>query len=149
MEIYIYDETFLIWQLRHWYLTKCLAFWLNCFCIKLDFTGSGISTHTLDSGIGTFPLPDYSVNAGCKSVPKGKAQGENDPLFPQGRHGSGIKIPHKAWTLERELSSLEEDYIMGQDSTQLEGKLVPSQVADTGQEGTDYLLAHCFFFVFF
>lgn len=103
------------------------------------FAGSGIFTHTLDSGIGTFPLPDYSVNAGCKSVPKGKAQGENDPSFPQGRHGSGIKIPHKAWTLERELSSLEEDYIMGQkmDGTPLEGKLAPNQVADTSQEGAD------------
>ncbi|KAK3519226.1 hypothetical protein QTP70_022212 [Hemibagrus guttatus] len=103
------------------------------------FAGSGISTHTLDSGIGTFPLPDYSVNAGCKSVPKGKAQGENDPPFPQGRHGSGIKIPHKAWTLERELSSLEEDYIMGQemDRTPLEGMLAPNQVADMGQEGAD------------
>lgn len=103
------------------------------------FAGSGIFTHTLDSGIGTFPLPDYSVNAGCKSVPKGKAQGENDPSFPQGRHGSGIKIPHKAWTLERELSSLEEDYIMGQkmDGTPLEGKLAPNQVADASQEGAD------------
>ncbi|KAM9445397.1 nck-associated protein 5-like isoform 1-T3 [Clarias gariepinus] len=103
------------------------------------FAGSGISTHTLDSGIGTFPLPDYSMNAGCKSIPKGKAQGETDPSFPQGRHGSGIKIPHKAWTLERELSSLEEDYIMGQeiDSTPLEGKLAPNQVANTGQEGAD------------
>lgn len=115
---------------------------LKCFNIKLVLTGSGISTHTLDSGIGTFPLPDYSMNAGCKSIPKGKAQGETDPSFPQGRHGSGIKIPHKAWTLERELSSLEEDYIMGQeiDSTPLEGKLAPNQVANTGQEGT-YIFA--------
>lgn len=103
------------------------------------FAGSGISTHTLDSGIGTFPLPDYSVNAGCKSVPKGKAQRENDPPFPQGRHGSGIKIPHKAWTLERELSSLDEDFIMGQEMerTPLEGKLAPNQAADMVQEGAD------------
>ncbi|KAI4876015.1 hypothetical protein NFI96_019279 [Prochilodus magdalenae] len=103
------------------------------------FAGSGISTHTLDSGIGTFPLPDYSANAGCKSIPKGKAQGENDPSLPQGRHGSGMKIPHKAWTLERELSSLEEDYIMGQEvnSATLEGKVVPSQVAGMSHEGTD------------
>lgn len=120
--------------------------YLNCFNIELVCTGSGISTHTLDSGIGTFPLPDYSVNAGCKSVPKAKAQGENDPSFPQGRHGSGIKIPHKAWTLERELSSLEEDYILGQemDSTPLESKLAHTQVAGTGLEGTDYLLVHWF-----
>ncbi|XP_066527366.1 nck-associated protein 5-like isoform X2 [Hoplias malabaricus] len=103
------------------------------------FPGSGISTHTLDSGIGTFPLPDYSANTGCKSIPKGKAQGENDPSLPQGRHGSGMKIPHKAWTLERELSSLEEDYIMGQevDGANLEGKTAPGQVADVNHEGTD------------
>ncbi|KAG9269060.1 nck-associated protein 5-like isoform X1 [Astyanax mexicanus] len=103
------------------------------------FAGSGISTHTLDSGIGTFPLPDYSANAGCKSIPKGKAQGENDPSLPQGRHGSGMKIPHKAWTLERELSSLEEDYIMGQevDSATLQGKIAPHQVADMSHEGAD------------
>ncbi|KAL7864261.1 hypothetical protein AOLI_G00156810 [Acnodon oligacanthus] len=103
------------------------------------FAGSGISTHTLDSGIGTFPLPDYSANAGCKSIPKGKAQGESDPSLPQGRHGSGMKIPQKAWTLERELSSLEEDYIMGQevDGATLEGKIVPSQVANMSHEGAD------------
>ncbi|XP_076840599.1 nck-associated protein 5-like isoform X2 [Brachyhypopomus gauderio] len=79
------------------------------------FAGSGISTHTLDSGIGTFPLPDYSTNAGCKNMPKVKAQGEKEPSLTQGIHGSGVKIPHKAWNLERELSSLEEDYIMGQE----------------------------------
>uniref|UniRef100_A0A673KWU8 Nck-associated protein 5-like n=1 Tax=Sinocyclocheilus rhinocerous TaxID=307959 RepID=A0A673KWU8_9TELE len=79
------------------------------------FAGSGISTHTLDSGIGTFPLPDYSANAGCKSIPKGKAHGESDPSHLQGKHGSGMKMSHKAWTLERELSSLEEDYMGGQD----------------------------------
>uniref|UniRef100_A0A8C1SBK0 NCK-associated protein 5-like n=1 Tax=Cyprinus carpio TaxID=7962 RepID=A0A8C1SBK0_CYPCA len=75
------------------------------------FAGSGISTYTLDSGIGTFPLPDYSANAGCKSIPKGKAHGESDPSHLQGKHGSGMKMSHKAWTLERELSSLEEDYM--------------------------------------
>uniref|UniRef100_A0A8C1DTE5 NCK-associated protein 5-like n=1 Tax=Cyprinus carpio carpio TaxID=630221 RepID=A0A8C1DTE5_CYPCA len=79
------------------------------------FAGSGISTYTLDSGIGTFPLPDYSANAGCKSIPKGKAHGESDPTHLQGKHGSGMKISHKAWTLERELSCLEEDYMGGQD----------------------------------
>uniref|UniRef100_A0A671RLZ2 Nck-associated protein 5-like n=1 Tax=Sinocyclocheilus anshuiensis TaxID=1608454 RepID=A0A671RLZ2_9TELE len=79
------------------------------------FAGSGISTHTLDSGIGTFPLPDYSANAGCKSIPKGKAHGEIDPSHLQGKHSSGMKMSHKAWTLERELSSLEEDYMGGQD----------------------------------
>lgn len=99
--------------------------------------GSGISTHTLDSGIGTFPLPDYSTNTGCKSIPKGKVQADNDPSLPQGRHGSGMKIPHKAWTLERELSSLEEDYIMGQEMhrTVLEGVMEPGHIADIAHEG--------------
>uniref|UniRef100_A0A671PZM4 NCK-associated protein 5-like n=1 Tax=Sinocyclocheilus anshuiensis TaxID=1608454 RepID=A0A671PZM4_9TELE len=98
------------------------------------FAGSGISTHTLDSGIGTFPLPDYSANAGCKSIPKGKAHGESDPSHLQGKHGSGMKMSHKAWTLERELSSLEEDYMGGQDmdhhTSTLENKIPSSQIAN-------------------
>ncbi|XP_077074291.1 nck-associated protein 5-like isoform X3 [Siphateles boraxobius] len=105
------------------------------------FAGSGISTHTLDSGIGTFPLPDYSANAGCKSIPKGKAHGECDPSHLQGKHGSGMKMPHKAWTLERELSCLEEDFIGGQDidhhTSNLENKIPSSQIANIVHEGTD------------
>ncbi|RXN26887.1 nck-associated 5-like isoform X1 [Labeo rohita] len=91
------------------------------------FAGSGISTHTLDSGIGTFPLPDYSANAGCKSIPKGKAHGESDPSHLQGKHGSGMKMSHKAWTLERELSSLEEDYMGGTDICGAPMKLGPTK----------------------
>ncbi|XP_055044110.2 nck-associated protein 5-like isoform X2 [Misgurnus anguillicaudatus] len=105
------------------------------------FAGSGISTHTLDSGIGTFPLPDYSANAGCKSIPKGKTHGESDPSLSQGKHGSGIKISHKAWTLERELSSLEEDYMGSQDidhhTSTLENKIPASQIANIVHDGTD------------
>ncbi|XP_028848385.1 nck-associated protein 5-like [Denticeps clupeoides] len=67
------------------------------------FAGSGMSTYTLDSGIGTFPLPDSSVSAGNKSIPKLKSRGEGDISL-----SSGTKVPRKAWTLERELSSLEE-----------------------------------------
>ncbi|KAJ7999292.1 hypothetical protein DPEC_G00213910 [Dallia pectoralis] len=39
------------------------------------FTGSGASMRTLDSGIGTFPMPDYASSAAGKSIPKGKLQG--------------------------------------------------------------------------
>lgn len=105
------------------------------------FAGSGISTHTLDSGIGTFPLPDYSANAGCKSIPKGKSYGESDPSHLQGKHVSGMKISHKAWTLERELSSLEEDYMGSQDvdhhTSTLENKIPTSQIENIVHDGTD------------
>ncbi|XP_030634466.1 nck-associated protein 5-like [Chanos chanos] len=70
------------------------------------FTGSGASMRTLDSGIGTFPLPDYASSAAGKSIPK--PQGEQGFTAPQGKHGGLMKIPRKARTLERELSSLEE-----------------------------------------
>lgn len=107
--------------------------------MHFSFLGSGISTHTLDSGIGTFPLPDYSANAGCKSIPKGKAHGECDPSHLQGKHGSGMKMSHKAWTLERELSCLEEDYMGGQDmdhhTSTLENKIPSSQIANIVHDG--------------
>ncbi|KAL1250008.1 hypothetical protein QQF64_021013 [Cirrhinus molitorella] len=111
------------------------------------FAGSGISTHTLDSGIGTFPLPDYSANAGCKSIPKGKAHGESDPSHLQGKHGSGMKMSHKAWTLERELSSLEEDYMGGQDmdhhTSTLENKIPSTQIANiVHDDSNDTFKAH-------
>ncbi len=109
-------------------------FYSNC-----SLLGSGISTHTLDSGIGTFPLPDYSANAGCKSITKGKAYGESDPSHLQGKHGSGMKMSHKAWTLERELSSLEEDYMGGQDMDHhtgtLENKIPSTQIANIVHDG--------------
>lgn len=105
------------------------------------FAGSGISTHTLDSGIGTFPLPDYSANAGCKSIPKGKAHGESDPSHLQPKHASGMKMSHKAWTLERELSSLEEDYMGSQDmdhhTSTIENKIPSGQIANIVHDGTD------------
>ncbi|XP_051517991.1 nck-associated protein 5-like isoform X2 [Myxocyprinus asiaticus] len=105
------------------------------------FAGSGISTHTLDSGIGTFPLPDYSANAGCKSISKGKAQGESDTSLLQGKNGLGMKISHKVWTLERELSSLEEDYMGSQDmdqhSSTMETKIPSSQIANIVHDGTE------------
>ncbi|XP_051962111.1 nck-associated protein 5-like isoform X2 [Xyrauchen texanus] len=106
-----------------------------------SLTCSGISTHTLDSGIGTFPLPDYSANVGCKSIPKGKAHGECDPPLLHGKHGSGMKSSHKGWTLERELSSLEEDYMGSQDmdhrTSTLETKIPSSQIGNIVHDDTD------------
>uniref|UniRef100_A0A8C9VNK6 NCK-associated protein 5-like n=1 Tax=Scleropages formosus TaxID=113540 RepID=A0A8C9VNK6_SCLFO len=69
---------------------------------------AGASTHTLDSGIGTFPLPDYTGSAAGKSIPKVKARGERDPSVSRWKPEPGTKVPRKARTLERELSSLEE-----------------------------------------
>ncbi|KAL4646212.1 nck-associated protein 5-like isoform X1 [Arapaima gigas] len=72
------------------------------------FAGSGASTHTLDSGIGTFPLPDYTGSAVGKSIPKVKVRGERDSSASRLKPEPGTKVPRKARTLERELSSLEE-----------------------------------------
>uniref|UniRef100_A0A8C8C5C2 Nck-associated protein 5 C-terminal domain-containing protein n=1 Tax=Oncorhynchus tshawytscha TaxID=74940 RepID=A0A8C8C5C2_ONCTS len=71
-------------------------------------TGSGASMRTLDSGIGTFPMPDYASNAAGKSITKGKPQGEQGFSGSQGKHGAKMKVSRKAHTLERELSSLDE-----------------------------------------
>uniref|UniRef100_A0A8C7R7I7 Nck-associated protein 5 C-terminal domain-containing protein n=1 Tax=Oncorhynchus mykiss TaxID=8022 RepID=A0A8C7R7I7_ONCMY len=71
-------------------------------------TGSGASMRTLDSGIGTFPMPDYTSNAAGKSITKGKLQGEQGFSGSQGKHGAKMKVSRKAHTLERELSSLDE-----------------------------------------
>ena len=61
---------------------------------------------TLDSGIGTFPLPDYASSAAGKGIPK--PQGEHGFSASQGKQGALLKAPRKARTLERELSSLDE-----------------------------------------
>ncbi|XP_058867282.1 nck-associated protein 5-like isoform X2 [Acipenser ruthenus] len=73
------------------------------------FAGSGSSTRTLDSGIGTFPLPDYAGSPAGKSIPKVKSRCEQESS-PQGKLGPGTKVPRKARTLERELSSLGETF---------------------------------------
>ncbi|TRZ02454.1 hypothetical protein DNTS_030281 [Danionella cerebrum] len=103
------------------------------------FAGSGISTHTLDSGIGTFPLPDYSANTGCKSIPKGKNPGETEASLLQAKHNSAVKLSSKAWTLERELSSLEEDYMSAQEhhTSTVEIKIPPSQIASIVHDGSE------------
>ncbi|KAM4610922.1 nck-associated protein 5-like isoform 1-T2 [Polymixia lowei] len=68
------------------------------------FAGSGASTYTLDSGIGTFPLPDCSSGAAGRSLSKARAGAEH--------HASGSpgKAGRRARTLDREMSSQEECY---------------------------------------
>lgn len=61
------------------------------------FAGSGASTYTLDSGIGTFPLPDCSSGATGRGLSKTRP-GADSP----GRAG------RRARTLDRELTSQEE-----------------------------------------
>ncbi|XP_060931236.1 nck-associated protein 5-like [Limanda limanda] len=68
------------------------------------FAGSGASTYTLDSGIGTFPLPDCSSGAAGRSLSKTRAGGEHHSSGSPGRVG------RRARTLERELPSQDECY---------------------------------------
>ncbi|CAJ1084425.1 nck-associated protein 5-like isoform X1 [Xyrichtys novacula] len=67
------------------------------------FAGSGASTYTLDSGIGTFPLPDCSSGAAGRGLSKTRAGADHHSGSP-GRAG------RRARTLERELTSQEECY---------------------------------------
>uniref|UniRef100_A0A667YJV2 NCK-associated protein 5-like n=1 Tax=Myripristis murdjan TaxID=586833 RepID=A0A667YJV2_9TELE len=66
--------------------------------------GSGASTYTLDSGIGTFPLPDCSSGATGRSLSKTRAGADH--------HASGSpgKAGRRARTLDREITSQEECY---------------------------------------
>uniref|UniRef100_A0A673ASN9 Nck-associated protein 5 C-terminal domain-containing protein n=1 Tax=Sphaeramia orbicularis TaxID=375764 RepID=A0A673ASN9_9TELE len=70
----------------------------SCFSV-----GSGASTYTLDSGIGTFPLPDCSSGAAGRSLSKTRAGAEHHSSSP-GRAG------RRARTLDRELPSQDECY---------------------------------------
>ncbi|XP_047224795.1 nck-associated protein 5-like isoform X1 [Girardinichthys multiradiatus] len=63
------------------------------------FAGSGASTYTLDSGIGTFPLPDCSSGAMGRGPSKARAGAE---------HHSPGRSGRRARTLDRELTSQEE-----------------------------------------
>uniref|UniRef100_A0A8C4DF04 NCK-associated protein 5-like n=1 Tax=Dicentrarchus labrax TaxID=13489 RepID=A0A8C4DF04_DICLA len=67
--------------------------------------GSGASTYTLDSGIGTFPLPDCSSGAAGRSLSKTRAGAEHHSSGSPGRAG------RRARTLDRELTSQEECYV--------------------------------------
>uniref|UniRef100_A0A8C9T064 Nck-associated protein 5-like n=1 Tax=Scleropages formosus TaxID=113540 RepID=A0A8C9T064_SCLFO len=98
------------------------------------FLGSGSSMRTLDSGIGTFPLPDYAGGAVVKSVPKFKSQGEQEFLSSQGKLGPVTKAPRKAHTLERELSALEEVNTCALYGSALEEKDLSIQLSNTIHE---------------
>uniref|UniRef100_A0A8D3CMZ9 NCK-associated protein 5-like n=1 Tax=Scophthalmus maximus TaxID=52904 RepID=A0A8D3CMZ9_SCOMX len=65
---------------------------------------SGASTYTLDSGIGTFPLPDCSSGAAGRSLSKTRAGAEHHSSGSPGRAG------RRARTLDRELTPQEECY---------------------------------------
>ncbi|XP_047438852.1 nck-associated protein 5-like isoform X2 [Mugil cephalus] len=69
------------------------------------FAGSGASTYTLDSGIGTFPLPDCSSGAAGRGLSKARAGAEHHSAGSPGRAG------RRARTLDREPTSQEECYV--------------------------------------
>ncbi|XP_029362659.1 nck-associated protein 5-like isoform X2 [Echeneis naucrates] len=68
------------------------------------FAGSGASTYTLDSGIGTFPLPDCSSGAAGRGLSKTRTGAEHHSSGSPGRAG------RRARTLDRELTSQDECY---------------------------------------
>ncbi|KAK5895123.1 hypothetical protein CesoFtcFv8_011743 [Champsocephalus esox] len=68
------------------------------------FAGSGASTYTLDSGIGTFPLPDCSSGAAGRGLSKARAGAERHSSGSPGRAG------RRARTLDREPVTQEENY---------------------------------------
>ncbi|XP_031423964.1 nck-associated protein 5-like isoform X1 [Clupea harengus] len=106
------------------------------------FTGSGASMRTLDSGIGTFPLPDYASSAAGKSIPKTKPHMEQGFSASHGKHGPLMKVPRKARTLERELSSLEEVNPSALYGRGLEGKGPSMHLSSTIHEDIDAYGAH-------
>ncbi|XP_065432661.1 nck-associated protein 5-like isoform X1 [Chrysemys picta bellii] len=72
------------------------------------FTVCGSLTRTLDSGIGTFPPPDYCSGAPGKNLPKLKPSLDPLPSLAPGRPPGGPRVPRKARTLEREVPSAED-----------------------------------------
>lgn len=70
-------------------------------------TACGSLTRTLDSGIGTFPPPDYG-GVPAKSTPKPRGRPEALPDLAPARPPPSTKVPRKARTLEREVPSAEE-----------------------------------------
>ncbi|XP_035244444.1 nck-associated protein 5-like [Anguilla anguilla] len=105
------------------------------------FAGSGASMRTLDSGIGTFPLPDYVGGAAGKSIPKARPQGEQESAS-HGKPGLVTKVPRKARTLERELSSLEEANPSALYGASLEGRGPSILLSSTIHEDVDAYGAH-------
>lgn len=82
---------------------------LTPFCVP---TACGSLTRTLDSGIGTFPPPDYG-GVPAKSTPKPRGRPEPLPGAVPGRPAALTKVPRKARTLEREVPSVEELLVPG------------------------------------
>ncbi|XP_027524291.1 nck-associated protein 5-like [Corapipo altera] len=73
------------------------------------FAACGSLTRTLDSGIGTFPPPDYG-GVPAKSTPKPRGRPE---ALPGAMPAAATKVPRKARTLEREVPSAEELLVPG------------------------------------
>ncbi|CAI9536018.1 unnamed protein product [Staurois parvus] len=71
-------------------------------------------TRTLDSGIGTFPPPDYCGGTPIKSAPKLKSRLESPSVLPVGRFSAFPKAPRRARTLDRDMRGVEEMYPPGQ-----------------------------------
>ncbi|KAM9321487.1 nck-associated protein 5-like [Gastrophryne carolinensis] len=71
-------------------------------------------TRTLDSGIGTFPPPDYCGGTPSKSAPKLKPRMESPSVLPVGRFSAFPKAPRRARTLERDIRGVEEMFPPGQ-----------------------------------
>ncbi|KAM8976482.1 nck-associated protein 5-like [Pelodytes ibericus] len=70
-------------------------------------------TRTLDSGIGTFPPPDYCGGTPVKSTPKLKPRLESPSVLPVGRFSAFPKVPRRARTLERDMRGVEEMFPPG------------------------------------
>ncbi|XP_064354597.1 nck-associated protein 5-like [Dromaius novaehollandiae] len=77
------------------------------------FPACGSLTRTLDSGIGTFPPPDYCGGAPAKSAPKPRGRPEAMAGAGPARPAALTKVPRKARTLEREVPSVEELLVPG------------------------------------
>ncbi|NP_001091295.1 uncharacterized protein LOC100037116 isoform X2 [Xenopus laevis] len=71
-------------------------------------------TRTLDSGIGTFPPPDYCGGTPNKGTPKLKPRLESPSVLPMGRFSAFPKVPRRARTLERDIRGVEEMFSSGQ-----------------------------------
>lgn len=76
---------------------------LLTLCVQLSSSGSGASTYTLDSGIGTFPLPDCSGGAAGRGLSKTRADHRST--------SSPGRASRRARTLDRELTSQDESYM--------------------------------------
>ncbi|XP_073519908.1 nck-associated protein 5-like isoform X1 [Phyllobates terribilis] len=71
-------------------------------------------TRTLDSGIGTFPPPDYCGGTPNKNTPKLKSRLDSPSVLPVGRLSAFPKVPRRARTLERDMRGVEEMFPSGQ-----------------------------------